>query len=386
MNFDRTEEAQQLAASIARFVERDYGFEARRKIAGSTQGWSREAWKTFADLGLAGILVPAEYGGFGGGAVDAVPVMEAIGEALIVEPYVATVVGAQLIARGGTPAQKARILPAVVAGELTLAFAHTETDARYDLAHVATRATRRDGGFVVDGEKRVVVHGEHASMLIVSARTAGAVRSDDGISLFVVDRNVPGIAVHGYRTLDGMRAADVAFEGVHVTDDALVAQAGDALPLIETVTDLATALICAEAVGAIRCANDATLEYLKTRQQFGVPIGSFQAVQHRLADCYIDVEAMRWVTWRAAWRLAERRPASREVLVAKFWAADAGARVTAAAQHLHGGVGVDVDYPVHRYFLAAKALELALGGATQQLARLGRDIARTPPSAWQEQT
>jgi alkylation response protein AidB-like acyl-CoA dehydrogenase len=139
-------------------------------------------------------------------------------------------------------------------------------------------------------------------------------------------------------------------------------------------------------VGVCERALELTSAYVRERVQFGVPIGSFQAVQHRLADCYIDVEAMRWVTWRAAWRLAERRSAAREALVAKFWAAEGGARVTAAAQHLHGGVGVDVDYPVHRYFLAAKALELALGGATQQLARLGRDIARTPPPAWQEQT
>jgi len=393
MNFDRTEEARQLAASIARFVERDYDFETRRKIVGSRDGFSRESWKTMAELGLLGICVPVDHGGFGGGAVDAMPVMEAIGEALIVEPYLATVgLGARLIARGGTEAQKQRILPAVVAGDLTLAFAQTETDARYDLAHVAARATRRDGGYLLEGDKRVVVHGEHAEMIVVSARTSGNVRDDEGLSLFLVDRQAPGVSVHGYGTLDGMRAADIAFNGVRVGDDAIVGDVGNALPLIESVTDFATALICAEAVGAIRYANDATLEYLKSRRQFGVAIGSFQALQHRMVDLFIEYEQVQSMAGLACASVdyatdasADSAPGAaadasmgpgtdaagrkRAVSAAKIRIADACRRVSQESVQLHGGMGMTDELKVSHTFRRLTMIAQQFGDAEHHLER-----------------
>ena len=212
MNFDRTEEQHQLAASIARFVERDYDFATRRRIVASAEGWSRAAWRTMAELGLLGLPLPAEFGGFGGGAVDTMAVMEAIGAALIVEPYLPTVgLGAQFVARAGTAAQKQRILPAVVAGDLTLAFAQLEIGRalRCRARGAPVRQKRADGGYVIDGEKRVVVHGEAADLLVVSARTGGDIADADGIGVFLVDPKAPGIARRGYRTLDGMRAADI---------------------------------------------------------------------------------------------------------------------------------------------------------------------------------
>jgi alkylation response protein AidB-like acyl-CoA dehydrogenase len=373
MNFDRTEEAQQLAASIARFVQRDYDFDRRRKIIGSPEGFSRDAWKTIAELGLTGLCLPVDHGGFGGGAVDAMPVMEAIGEALIVEPYVATVgLGAQLIARGGNEAQKDRILPAVAAGELTLAFAQTEADARYDLSHVAMVATRRDGGYVVEGEKRVVLHGEHADLLVTSARTSGMVGDDEGLSLFVVDRKTPGVAIHGYRTLDGMRAADVVFNEVRVGDDALVGDAGNALPLIEAVIDFATALICAEAVGAIRYANEATLEYLKTRQQFGVPIGSFQALQHRMVDLFIEyeqVQSMASLACAAVDTAADGEARKRVVSAAKIRVADACRRVSQESVQLHGGMGMTDELKVSHTFRRLTMIAQQFGDADHHLKR-----------------
>jgi len=396
MYFDRTEEARQLAASIARFIERDYDFETRRKIVGSPEGFSREAWKTMAELGLLGICVPVDHGGFGGGAVDAMPVMEAIGEALIVEPYLANVgLGAQLIARGGTQAQKERILPAVVAGDLTLALAQTETDARYDLAHVAARATRRDGGYVLEGGKRVVLHGEHADMIVVSARTSGDVRDEAGISLFLVDRKAPGVSVHGYRTLDGMRAADIEFNGVVVGDDAIVANVGNALPLIESVTDFTTALICAEAVGAIRYANDATLEYLKTRRQFGVAIGSFQALQHRMVDLFIEYEQVQSMAGLACasvdYPTAAPADSSRGVAVdastgagtdvaarkravsaAKIRIADACRRVSQESVQLHGGMGMTDELKVSHTFRRLTMIAQQFGDAEHHLERFAR--------------
>ena len=373
MNFDRTEEARQLAASIARFVERDYDFETRRKIVASAEGVGREAWKTMAELGLLGICVPVDHGGFGGGAVDAMPVMEAIGEALIVEPYLATVgLSAQLIARGGTQAQKERILPPVVAGDLTLALAQTETDARYDLAQVATRATRRDGGYLLEGGKRVVLHGEHAETIVVSARTAGNVGDDQGISLFLVDRKASGVSVHGYRTLDGMRAADIAFDGVRLGDDAIVGDVGDALPLIEAVTDFATALVCAEAVGAIRYANDATLEYLKTRHQFGVPIGSFQALQHRMVDLFIEYEQVQSMASLACASVDQTTDAAarkRTVSAAKARIADACRRVSQESVQLHGGMGMTDELKVSHTFRRLTMIAQQFGDAEHHLQR-----------------
>jgi len=324
------------------------------------------------------------------------PVMEAIGEALIVEPYLATVgLGARLIARGGTEAQKQRILPAVVAGDLTLAFAQTETDARYDLAHVAARATRRDGGYLLEGDKRVVVHGEHAEMIVVSARTSGNVRDDEGLSLFLVDRQAPGVSVHGYGTLDGMRAADIAFNGVRVGDDAIVGDVGNALPLIESVTDFATALICAEAVGAIRYANDATLEYLKSRRQFGVAIGSFQALQHRMVDLFIEYEQVQSMAGLACASVdyatdasADSAPGAaadasmgpgtdaagrkRAVSAAKIRIADACRRVSQESVQLHGGMGMTDELKVSHTFRRLTMIAQQFGDAEHHLERFAR--------------
>jgi len=373
VNFDRTEEGRQLADSIARFVERDYDFDARRKIVASGEGFSRDAWKTMADLGLAGLLLPVETGGFGGGAVDAMPVMEAIGEALIVEPYLPTVgLGAQFIARAGTAAQKERILPAVISGDVTLAFAQLETDARYDLAHVATLATQRDGGYVLDGEKRVVVHGEYADILVVSARTGGEAGDESGIALFLVERRAPGVAIHGYRTLDGLRAADIAFDGVRVAGDAIVGDARNGLPLIEAVVDYATALVCAEAVGAIRYANDATLEYLKTRKQFGVPIGSFQALQHRMVDLYIEYEQVKSMASLACASVdSEADPTARKRIVsaAKVRVADACRRVSQDSVQLHGGMGMSDEVKVSHTFRRLTVIAQQFGDAEHHLER-----------------
>ncbi len=373
MNFERTEEGRQLADSIARFVERDYDFDARRRIIASGEGYGRDAWKTMVDLGLAGLLLPVEVGGFGGGAMDAMPVMEAIGEALIVEPYLPTVgLGAQLIARAGTTAQKQRILPAIISGDLTLAFAQSERAARYDLGHIGTRAARRGSGYVLDGEKSVVVHGEHADMLLVSARTGGDVSDGSGIAVFLVDRKAPGIAIHGYRTLDGLRAADIAFDAVPVADDALIGDSGNGLALIEAVIDYATALVCAEAVGAIRYANDATLEYLKTRKQFGVTIGSFQALQHRMVDLYIEyeqVKSMASLACASVDREADPRARKRVVSAAKVRVADACRRVSQESVQLHGGMGMSDEVKVSHTFRRLTMIAQQFGDAEHHLER-----------------
>jgi len=376
VNFDYNEEQQLLAASIRRFVDKDYGFESRRKIIASRDGYSPAIWSTLAHLGVLGLPLPSEFGGFGGGAVDLLSVMEAFGEALVVEPFFATVaLSAQLIARGGTPAQKARVFPAVARGELVLAFAQIERGARYDLAHVATRARRTSDGYVLDGEKRVVLHAPCAQCLVVSARTDGEAAQPQGISLFAVDATAPGVTLRRYRTIDAMPAADVSLHGVKVGTDALIGAENEALPLIEEVVDYATALVCAEAVGAIKSANDATLEYLKTRRQFGVPIGSFQALQHRMVDMVVSYEQAKSMASLACATVdGERDPARRKRIVsaAKVRIADACRQVSQEAVQLHGGMGMSDEMKVSHTFRRLTMIAQQFGDADHHLERFAR--------------
>ena len=363
MNFDYSEEQRLLADSVRRFVEKDYGFEARRRIVASPQGWSEGAWQAMAEIGLLALLVPAEHGGFGGGALDAMSTLEAIGEALVVEPYLATVMGARFVALGGSGAQKAALLPAIAEGRLRMAFAHTEADNRYDLARVEVAARAAGDGHTLAGEKRVVLHAPMADRLVVTARTGS------GVGLFLVDPRQPGVAMRACRTLDGLRAADIEFR------DARAQRLGggqDAPALLEEVVDFATALLCAEAVGAIRYANAATLDYLKTRQQFGVPIGSFQALQHRMVDMAISYEQARSMASLACARVdaavppAERR---RVVSAAKVRVADACRHVSQEAVQLHGGMGMTEELKVSHTFRRLTMIAQQFGDADHHLGR-----------------
>ena len=372
MNFDYNEEQQLLAASIRRFVDRDYDFDTRRKIVAGDEGWSRAVWSALAELGVLGLPLPAEHGGFGGGALDLASIMEAIGEALLVEPYLATVgLGARFIARGGA-AQKAQLLPAVASGELTLAFAHSERGARYDLARVSTRARRTSEGYVLDGEKRVVLHAPCAQRLVVSARTQGEAGEPQGISLFLVDAEAPGLTMRRYRTIDALPAADVSLLAVKVGAEALVGAEHEAHALIEEVVDYATALLCAEAVGAIGYANAATLEYLKTRRQFGVPIGSFQALQHRMVDMLIAHEQAKSMASLACAAVDAGGDAARRkrmVSAAKVRIADACRHVSQESVQLHGGMGMSDEMKVSHTFRRLTMIAQQFGDADHHLER-----------------
>jgi alkylation response protein AidB-like acyl-CoA dehydrogenase len=376
MNFDYNEEQQLLAASVKRFIDKDYTFEARRKIVASSEGHSDAIWSTFAEIGLLGLPFSPDVGGFGGGAVDLMSVMEAIGEALVVEPYLSTVgLGAQFVARAGTSARQQAILPLVGAGKLRMAFAQTEAGARYKLAHVATRAKSTGAGYTISGEKRIVIHAPCADQLIVSARTSGGDTAPEGISVFVVDARAPGISLNAYRTIDELRAADVIFTDVHVPADALLGQEGGGLALIEEVVDYATALLCAEAVGAIRYANDATLEYLKTRQQFGVPIGSFQALQHRIVDMVISGEQAKSMAGLACAKVdSATDPAERKRIVsaAKIKIADACRHVAQEAIQLHGGMGMSDELKISHTFRRLTMIAQQFGDADHHLERFAK--------------
>lgn len=372
MNFDYSEEQQLLADSIRNFLVKNYTFEARKAIIESTAGYSDQVWATFAEMGLLGLPFAGEYGGFGGNAVDLMAVMEAIGEGLVVEPYLATVgLGGQFIARGGTEAQKKAILPALVEGKLRLAFAQTERGARYNLAHVAVRAKKSGTGHVIDGEKCVVIHGPCADKLVVSARTSGNDTDPKGISLFLVDRNAPGVSLKTYRTVDNLRAADIHFAGTAVPAGGLISKEGEALPLIEEVVDYATALLGSEAVGALKYANDATLEYLKTRKQFGAPIGTFQALQHRMVDMVITYEQAKSMACLACVKVDSAAAAERKRIVsaAKIKIADACRHVSQESVQLHGGMGMSEELKVSHTFRRLTTIAQTFGDADHHLER-----------------
>jgi len=376
MNFDYNEEQQLLAASVKRFIDKDYTFEARRKIVASGDGHSNAIWSTFAEIGLLGLPFPPDVGGFGGGAVDLMSVMESIGEALVVEPYLSTVgLGAQFVARAGTSAQRQAILPLVAAGELKMAFAQTENGARYALEHVATRAKVTSAGYTISGAKRIVVGAPSADRLIVSARTSGGDTDHEGISVFLVDARASGVSMKACRTIDELRAADVALRDVQVPADALVGQEGRGLALIEEVVDYATALLCAEAVGAIRYANDATLEYLKTRKQFGVPIGSFQALQHRMVDMVISGEQAKSMAGLACANVdsaIDPDERKRIVSAAKIKIADACRHVAQEAIQLHGGMGMSDELKISHTFRRLTMIAQQFGDADHHLARFAK--------------
>ncbi len=377
MNFNFSDEQRQFRDSLERYVREAYNFDARRAIVSSEQGWSADVWQQLAEMGALAIALPEAHDGFGGGAFDTLLVMEALGRGMVVEPYLATVVlGAGLIADAGSAAQQAALLPKVAAGELQLALAHSEAGSRYALSQVATTAQRDGDAYVLNGSKAVVLHGATANQLIVSARTSGKPRDEQGISLFLVDAKTAGVSVKGYPTQDGQRAAEIQLENVRVATSALIGAEGQALPVIEKAIDRGIAALCAEAVGNMAAMIEATVAYLKTRKQFGVPIGSFQALQHRAVEMYLHAEQARSMAYLAAARLdgdaASRRHA---VSAAKVLVAQSARYVSQQAVQLHGGIGVTDELAVSHYFKRLTMISQQFGDVDHHLDRFGTLIA-----------
>src|SRR2546425_6700911 len=294
MDFDLSEEQRLLKESIDGLLTDSYDFDARKKYQKEKGGWSKAVWSKLAEQGLLGLPFAEADGGFGAGAVETMIVMEALGKALVLEPYLATVViGGGFLRHGGSAEQKAAHIPGIIDGSKTFAFAQLEKNSRYDLADVSTTAKKKGAGWVIDGEKFVVLNGENADTLIVTARTKGSQRDASGIGVFLVPGNAKGVARKTYPTQDGLHAADISFTGVEVGADAAIGDPENALPLIERVVDDARTALCAEAVGIMDESLKTTVEYLKTRTQFGVPIGTFQTLQHRAADMFVALEQAR---------------------------------------------------------------------------------------------
>jgi alkylation response protein AidB-like acyl-CoA dehydrogenase len=370
MNFQHTEDRRMLADSLNRFITEQYGFATRDRIASSAQGFSTELWGRFAELGVTGALFDEANGGFGGGGFDIAVVFESLGRGLVVEPFLDTLIVGRAIVRSGNDAQKAA-LGELIDGSRIVALAHGEPDSHYELARVTTRAQKSGNAWQLNGAKAVVQQGEHASWLLVSARTSGADDAPQGIALFLVPRDAAGVSVRGYRKIDGGRAAEVTFDHVTLGDDAVLGVAGEGFATLEYAVSCGVLALCAEAVGAMDVAKDCTLDYLRTRKQFGVPIGSFQALQHRMADLLLEIEQARSAVINAAAALdnAERKVRERAVSAAKYSIGRIGARVAEECIQLHGGIGMTWELPLAHYAKRLVMIDHQLGDEDHHLER-----------------
>jgi alkylation response protein AidB-like acyl-CoA dehydrogenase len=377
MDLSWSSEQQQLRDSVERWVAQSYPFETRRKLVASELGWGRDNWKQFAELGWLGAALPEDIGGIGGSALETLIVMEAFGRGLVLEPYLPTIVlGCGLIADAGSAAQKKALIAPAVEGKLLMAFAYAEPQSRYELHNVATKAEKQGAGFVLSGHKGVVINGGEADRLIVSARTGGAPRDAKGISLFVVDPKAKGVRAKSYPTVDGGRAAEITLDGVAVGAGDVVGPVGEALPIIERAIDRGIAAVAAEATGAMIVLHDTTLDYLKTRKQFGVALSTFQALQHRMVDMFVHCEESRSMALKAALELAEGDgdPATRArtLSAVKVQIGKAGRAVGQDAVQLHGGMGMTMEYKVGHYFKRLACLDTLFGDVDHHLERFGR--------------
>jgi pimeloyl-CoA dehydrogenase small subunit len=364
MDFDLTEEQRLLKDSIDGLLTDSYDFESRKKYMKEKGGWSKAVWGKLAEQGLLGLPFSEADGGFGGGGVETMIVMEALGKALVLEPYLATVViGGGFLRHAGTDAQKAAHVPGIVDGSKTLAFAQLEKNSRYDLFDVATTAKKKGDGWIIDGEKFVVLNGENAETLIVTARTKGDRRDKSGIGVFLVPASAKGVTKKSYPTQDGLHAADITFTGVEVGADAALGNPDDGLALIERVVDEARIALCAEAVGLMDESLKTTVEYIKTRKQFGVAIGSFQSLQHRASDMFVAAEQARSMSMFAtmAGDFEDAKERANAIAAAKVQIGKSLKFVGQQAIQLHGGIGMTMEAKIGHYFKRLTMIENSFG-------------------------
>ncbi len=372
MDFSLNEIQMMLADSVAKFIDNDYDFERRQEIAGSDKGYSDEVWQLFAELGWTAVPFTEEDGGFGGGPLETMILMREFGRGLVVEPYMANIVLAGgVLRRAATASQKEQWLAPIIGGELQAALAFVEPQSRYDIANVATTATRDGDGWVLNGSKGVVLNGGNAGLVIVPARTSGEQADRDGISLFAVPADADGIAIKAYATVDGHTAAEFELGNVRVDANALLGEADAGYAVLASVVEEATLAACAEAVGIMQTMKDKTLEYSKNRMQFGVPIGSFQALQHRMVDmltaCEQSQSLLMWATMLAAQGSDE---AGGAVNAIKYQVGTAGRKVGQEAVQLHGGMGVSWEMDIAHYFKRLTVIGQMFGNADWHLDRL----------------
>lgn len=369
MDFDLNDDQRMLKDSVDRVLADRYGFEQRRSYRAEPDGWSRAIWAQFAELGLLGLPFSEEQGGFDGGPVATMIVAEAFGRTLVVEPFLATIVLGGGCIRRADPATQAELIPGIVAGEHLLALAHVERHSRYNLNDVTTIARPERNRFRIEGEKSVVLHGDVADTLLVTARTGGGSREREGIGLFRVDPRSEGVSVRSYPTQDGQRGAEISLAGAYGIP---IGDPGAALPLVERVADEALAYLAAEAVGVMQAMHDATVDYMKQRRQFGRAIGEFQALQHRAVDMYVLLEQARSMALYATMMAGEDDAVERHraVAAAKVQVGRSGRKIGQEAVQLHGGIGMTMEYQLGHHFKRMTSIEMLFGDADMHLAQL----------------
>lgn len=383
MDFDLTEEQQLLKDSVASFLADTYDFEARKGYARQPGGFSKDVWAKFAELGLLGLPFAEADGGFGGGAVETMLVMEQFGKALVLEPYLATVIlGGGVLRHAGSAEQKAAHIPAIAEGSLTLALATTERFSRYDLFDVQTTAKKDGSSWVLDGEKCVVVNGATADKIIVTARTSGSRRDTGGIGLFLVPGDAAGLTRRGTATQDGTHVAEITLTGVKVGPEAVIGDPAGGLAVVERVADEAIAALSAEALGAMEELHTLTVDYLKQRKQFGINIGSFQALQHRAAEMFVALEQARSMAMLAAMTAETEDVAERQAMAsaAKVQIGRSAKFIGQQAIQLHGGIGMTMEYKGGHYFKRLTMIDTLFGDADHHLSKVA-DYGQLVPAA-----
>ncbi len=376
MNFDLTEEQRLLVDTVASFVKKQSPVTRLRALRADATGWTRAVWKQMGELGLLGISLPESVGGAGGTFADAALILEQFGATLVPEPLLDSLVAAAPIVRLGTPDQQTRWLAPFAAGDASLALAWAEAQSRSDVTDVETRAERHGEGFRLTGQKRFVLNGHAADFIVVSARTSGAARAPEGVSLFVLDKETPGLAIQPVKTMDGHHAAMLSLTGAAVSADRLlgsVADGGAAREALDEAMDIGAAAACAEGVGITRAVLAMTTEYLRTREQFGVKIGTFQALQHRAVDMFVETELCKSMAILAALRAGDPDATARRsaISAAKVQLAVGGRYVTQQAIQLHGGIGVTDEHDVGLYFKRMHVLNTLFGDEEHHVARYG---------------
>ncbi len=372
MNFSLNEEQIMLQDSIEKFIDNDYDFETRQEIAASDTGFSPDVWRIFAELGWTAVPFSEDDGGFDGGAIELMVVMQLFGRGLVVEPYLANIVLAGgILRRTASPEQKKKWLHPIIAGELQATLAFVEPQGRYDIANIATAAAPDGDAWTLNGSKGLVLNGGNAELYIVPARSGGTQTDQDGITLFAVPADSDGITCNAYATVDGQQAAEVTFENVRVDAGAVLGEVDDGFAAFDAVIDEATLAVCAEAVGIMQVLRDKTLEYSKNRIQFGVPIGSFQALQHRMVDMLTDCEqSVSLLLWATMVNASGSADAKRAISAIKYQVGTAGQKVGQEAVQIHGGMGVSWELDIAHYFKRLTAIGQMFGNSDWHLDKL----------------
>jgi hypothetical protein len=371
MDFSLSEEQAMLADSISRFIDVDYTFEKRQEFAARESGYSDEMWRTFAELGWTAVPFAEQDGGFDGGPVEQMLLMEQFGRGLVVEPYLANVILAGgVLRRVASDEQKAKWLAPLIEGAFQAALAFAEPQSRYTAANVMTTARRDGDHYLLNGKKSFVLNGDNAQMIVVPARTSGEQHDEAGITLFAVAADADGVVRQGYATVDGLRAAEIRLDNVPVPADCVLGEESNGYPTLSEVIDEATLAVSAEAMGIMQALHDKTVEYAKSRVQFGVPIGSFQALQHRMVDTLMFCEQSRSLLyWCVMLNDAGDPQANRAISALKYQVGTAGIKVAQEAVQLHGGMGVTWDLDIAHYFKRMTAIDLMFGNADHHLDR-----------------